>query len=191
MKKTIAGTASALAVIAVIAVAGCSSGGTTTVKEIPAAAAPVTRTPAPAKPSPVVAKTVTAKPAPAVTKTVTPAAAPAPAPVSVGQAGDPWSVISEYYADIESGDYIDAWNQQSPGFQAANGSFASWEAGYQYTGAQSISENWESGGTVSISLSAVDNNAMDDPTQYFSCEYTVNTSSGLITGGSCTQTGQS
>jgi hypothetical protein len=179
MKKTIVGAGSAVAVIAVIAVAGCASGGTTTIKEIPAAAAPVTHTSDPAKPSP------------AVTKTVTPAAAPVQVPVSVGQAGDPWSVISEYYADIESGDYIDAWNQQGPGFQAANGSFASWETGYQYTGAQSISENWESGGTVSISLSAVDNNAIDDPTQYFSCEYTVDTSSGLITGGSCTQTGQS
>jgi len=71
MKKTIAGAASAVAVTAGIAVAGCGSGGTTTVKEIPAASAPVTHASAPAKP------------APAVTKTVAPPAAAAPAPVAV------------------------------------------------------------------------------------------------------------
>jgi serine/threonine kinase PknH len=61
-------------------VAGCA-GGTTTIREIPAAPAPVTHTSALAKPSPAVTKTVTAKPAPAVTKTVAPPAAAAPAPV--------------------------------------------------------------------------------------------------------------
>jgi hypothetical protein len=81
MKKTIAGAASAVAVTAVIAVAGCASGGTTTVREL--APAPVTNTSAPAKPSPAVPKTVAAKPAPAVTKTVAPPAAAAPAPVVV------------------------------------------------------------------------------------------------------------
>jgi hypothetical protein len=69
MKKTIAGAASAVAVAAVIAVAGCATDGTTTVKEL--APAPVTQTSAPAKPSP------------AVTKTVAPPAAAAPAPVVV------------------------------------------------------------------------------------------------------------
>jgi hypothetical protein len=81
MKKTIAGGASAVAVTpvtAVIAVAGCDGGGTTTVKEV--APAPVAHTSAPAKPSPAVTKTVTAKPDPAVTKTVAPHAAAAPAP---------------------------------------------------------------------------------------------------------------
>jgi hypothetical protein len=84
MKKTIAGGASAVAVTpvtAVIAVAGCDGGGTTTVKEV--APAPVAHTSAPAKPSPAVTKTVTAKPAPAVAKTVAPPAAAAPAPVVV------------------------------------------------------------------------------------------------------------
>jgi hypothetical protein len=80
MKKTIVGAASAVAVTAVIAVAGCG-GGTTTVKEV--APAPVADTSAPAKPSPAVTKTVTAKPAPAVIRTVAPPAAAAPAPVVV------------------------------------------------------------------------------------------------------------
>jgi hypothetical protein len=81
VKKTIAGAASAVAVTAVIAVAGCATGGTTTVREL--APAPVTQTSAPAKPSPAVPKTVEAKPAPAVTKTVAPPAAAAPAPIVV------------------------------------------------------------------------------------------------------------
>ena len=81
MKKTIAGAASAVAVTAVIAVAGCATQGTTTVKEL--APAPVTQTSAPAKPSPAVTKTVTTKRAPAVTKTVAPPAAAAPAPAVV------------------------------------------------------------------------------------------------------------
>jgi hypothetical protein len=82
MKKTIVGAGSAVAVTAVIAVAGCA-GGTTTVKETPAAPGPVTHASAPAKPSPAFTKTVTAKPTPAAAKTVAPPAAAAPAPVVV------------------------------------------------------------------------------------------------------------
>ncbi|MGD0704063.1 MAG: hypothetical protein ABSA02_29780 [Trebonia sp.] len=80
MRKFIAPAVSGAA-IAVVAVAGCA-GGTTTVREMPAAA-PATHTSAPAKPTPVVTKTVTAKPAPGVAKTVAPGAAAAPAPVVV------------------------------------------------------------------------------------------------------------
>ncbi|MGD0702175.1 MAG: hypothetical protein ABSA02_20120 [Trebonia sp.] len=43
--------------------------------------------------------------------------------------------------------------------------YGSFVTGYQNTGAQSITENWESGDTVSINLSAVNDNMMDDPTQ--------------------------
>jgi hypothetical protein len=70
MNKPIAAAASA-AVITVIAAGGCS-GGTITVKEVPAAAAaPVSHT---ATPAPAAAKTPAGKPAPTVTQ-----AAPAPA----------------------------------------------------------------------------------------------------------------
>jgi hypothetical protein len=201
MKKTIAGAASAVAVVAVIAVTACS-GGTTTVKEVPAAL-PVTHTSAPARPSPAVTKTVTAKPAPAVTKTAAPSApviinnnvpAATPAPVYVAPAAppapvdnyDPYAVVSQYYADEESGDYSDAWDL---GGSTLSPNYSDFVAGYENTGAQSITENWESGDTVSINLSAVDDNAEDDPTQYFACQYTVDQSTGSITGGSCTQTG--
>jgi hypothetical protein len=202
MKKTIAGAASAVAVVAVIAVTACS-GGTTTIKEVPAAL-PVTHTSAPAKPSPAVTKTVTAKPAPAVTKTAAPSVAPViinnnvpattPAPVYVAPAAppapvdnyDPYAVVSQYYADVESGDYSNAWDM---GGSTLSENYSDFVTGYENTGAQSISENWESGGTASIDLSAVDNAKEDDPTQYFTCQYTVDQNVGTITGGSCTQTG--
>jgi hypothetical protein len=65
MKKIIVGAASAVAITAVIALAGCGSVGTTTVKEL--APAPVTHTSAPAKPSPAVTKTVAPPAAPSDT----------------------------------------------------------------------------------------------------------------------------
>jgi hypothetical protein len=123
----------------------------------------------------------------------TPVTAPS-TPATSGESGaqaDPWTVVSQYYGDIESQNYAGAWALQSPGYQASNGSFTGWSAGYANMGASSISENSESGDTVSVDLSAVDNNAMDDPTQYFTCSYTVDLTSGLITSGACTQTGQS
>jgi len=122
------------------------------------------------------------------------AAAPAQQPTPSGESGaqaDPWTVVDEYYSYIDDGDYSEAWALQSPGYQASNGSLAGWSAGYANAGASSISENSESGDTVSVDLSAVDNNAVGDPTQYFTCSYTVDPTSGLITSGACTQTGQS
>jgi hypothetical protein len=190
MKKTIAGAASAVAVVAVIAVTACS-GGTTTVKEVPAAL-PATHTSAPAKPSPAVTKTVTAKPTPPVIiNNNVPATTPAPvyvapaAPPAPVDNYDPYAVVSQYYADVESGDYSNAWNM---GGSTLSDNYTDFVTGYENTGAQSISENWESGDTVSIDLSAVDNAEEDDPTQYFTCQYTVDQNVGTITGGSCTQT---
>jgi hypothetical protein len=91
---------------------------------------------------------------------------------------DPWTVVSGYYADIESGDYSDAWNQQSyitTGYNA-------WVAGYADT-SSSVSENSESGDTVSIDLEADANGV----SQSFTCSYTVDQDSGTITAGYCTQ----
>jgi hypothetical protein len=193
MRKLIAAAVSGAA-IAVVAVAGCSS-GTTTVREIPAAA-PVVRTSAPAMSTPAVTKTVTAKPvnpapaspAPVIINNNVPSAAPAPAVVY-----DPWSVVSQYYAYLETGDYTDAWNMDAPSFQDSSagsyGSFSTWEAGYDNTGAQNLTENYESGNTVNVNLSMVNNALIDDPTQYFTCQYTVDQGTGSITSGSCTQTG--
>jgi hypothetical protein len=100
---------------------------------------------------------------------------------------DPWTVVSQYYANIESQDYTDAWALQSPDFQASNGSLAGWSAGYADAGAETLTENSESGDTVSFNLSAVD--TATGSTQQFACSFTVDPTSGLITSGACTQTG--
>ena len=111
--------------------------------------------------------------------------------LQVGRFGttDPWTVVSQYYANIESQDYADAWALQSPGFQASNGSLAGWSAGYADAGAETLTENSESGDTVSFNLSAVD--TATGSTQRFACSFTVDPTSGLITSGACTQTGES
>jgi len=78
MNKPIAGAASA-AVITVVAAAGCS-GGTITVKEVPAAATtPAARA---ATPAPAAAKTAAGQPAPTVTQAAPAPAASAPAGAS-------------------------------------------------------------------------------------------------------------
>jgi len=119
------------------------------------------------------------------------AAAPASAAPQAQVPGttDPWTVVSQYYANIESQDYTDAWALQSPGYQASNGSLAGWSAGYADAGAETLTENSESGDTVSFNLSAVD--TATGSTQQFACSFTVDPTSGLITSGACTQTGES
>jgi hypothetical protein len=197
MRNLIAGAAGVVAVVG--AVVACGTTTTTVIRPPPAA----TRTAA-AKPAPPVAKPAPAvvKPAPTVTKTVAPPASPAPVIIynSVPPAApapavvyDPWSVVSQYYAYLEAADYTDAWNMDARSFQysaaGSYGSFSTWQAGYDNTGAQNLTENYESGNTVYVNLSMVDNALIDDPTQYFSCDYTVDQGGGLITSGSCTQTG--
>lgn len=113
-------------------------------------------------------------------------AVPVPVPAYVPPVQtDPWAVISEYYGNIDSGNYSAAWNLLSPSMQAQDGPYYSWTAGYANTGAQTLSENWESGDQVSANIAAV--NAATGGTQYFSGSWTVD--NGLITSGSVTQTG--
>jgi hypothetical protein len=103
-------------------------------------------------------------------------------PVAGGAAAyDPWTVVSEYYGDMDADAYSEAWNMQGPSFQAANGGYDHWVAGYANTSSQSVSEVSESGGTVYVYLSAVNSGV----SQVFNCEYVVDTLSGLITSGSC------
>jgi hypothetical protein len=121
-----------------------------------------------------------------------PAQQPPPPPGTSGESGaqaDPWTVVDEYYNYIDGGDYSDAWNLQSPGFQASNGSYAGWSSGYADSASGTVSEDSESGDTVSVNISAVD--TATGNTQYFTCSHTVDLTSGLITSGACTQTGGS
>ena len=93
--------------------------------------------------------------------------------------------LSEYYGNIDSGNYSAAWNLLSPSMQAQLGPFYQWTAGYANTGAQTLNENWESGDNVSANIAAVDTATGD--TQYFSGSWTVDY--GLITSASVTRTG--
>jgi hypothetical protein len=154
---------------------------------------PATHTVKP-KPAPTVTKTAPAAPAvqpviiinnpPAVASSTAPAAPPS-APASQALY-DPWTVVSQYFADIETGNYLSAWNMQSPSFQAANGGYDKWVAGYSGTSSQNLTEISESGSTVDVNLQAI---RTDGETQYFTGWYTIDQTSGLITTGSFTQTG--
>ena len=113
-------------------------------------------------------------------------AVPAPAPVYTPPVQtDPWAVLSEYYGNIDSGNYSAAWNLLSPSMQAQLGPYYPWTVGYANTGAQTLTENWESGDKVNANIAAVDTATGD--TQYFSGSWTVD--NGLITSASVTQTG--
>jgi len=114
------------------------------------------------------------------------AAVPETAPVYAPSVQtDPWAVMSEYYGNIDSGNYSAAWNLLSPSMQAQDGPYYGWAAGYADTGAQTLTENWESGDQVSADIAAVDTATGD--TQYYSGSWTVD--NGLITSASVTQTG--
>jgi hypothetical protein len=113
-------------------------------------------------------------------------AVPAPAPVYTAPVQtDPWAVLSEYYGNLDSGNYSAAWNLLSPSMQAQDGPYYGWAAGYANTGEQTLTENWESGDQVSANIAAV-NTATGDR-QYFNGSWTVD--NGLITSASVTQTG--
>jgi len=117
-------------------------------------------TPATSKTRPAATKTVTPDPAPKTTPSpATPApATPSPAPAAPPTApvqSDPWAIVSEYYGDVTSGDYADAWNLLGPSMQAAQGGYASFTAGYSGTGSQNVYEVGESGDQVTYYLQSV------------------------------------
>jgi len=137
------------------------------------------------KPSPSVSATTVAPPPATMTAPAAPVVPPATVTAPAAPASfDPWGSVNEYYTDLEARDYLLAWNQMmAPSFQAQNGSEASWAAGYATTSSMNITEISESGDTVYVNLTAVNNNG----TQSFTGWYTVDTSTGLITGGSLSQ----
>jgi hypothetical protein len=90
--------------------------------------------------------------------------APVPVPATPAQT-DPWAVVSEYYGDVSSRDYADAWNLFAPTMQDDQGSYSQWVAGYADTGAQDVTEISESGDQVNYDLQS-DN--PDGTTQWYS-----------------------
>jgi hypothetical protein len=168
----------AVVALAVLALAACSSGNSSPAASVntPRAGHTVTVSPsASADPSP----------APTVTQTVTPpAAAPAsPGPTGI-QASTPWAVVSEYYGDIESGDYSDAYALLSSG-SVTGQSYQQFVSGFACTSYEDLSDLGTSGDTVTISLTAA--NSCSNTTQQYQGTYTVQ--NGLITAANITQTG--
>jgi hypothetical protein len=90
-------------------------------------------------------------PTPVTPAPVTPAPSPAVGPAQ----SDPWAVVSEYYGDVSSKDYPDAWALWSPSMQVAQGGYNSWVAGYANSGGQSVAEISESGNQVWYYLESV------------------------------------
>lgn len=108
-----------------------------------------------AKPTPAVTKTVTPTPTPTVTKTVAPAA---PAPVTPApQLLNAQAVVTQYYADINAGDYADAWNLG--GDNIGGSGYYGWVAGYGTTASVSLN-SWSnfSSNQVTVQLVATQDN---------------------------------
>jgi hypothetical protein len=99
-------------------------------------------------------------------------------------AGSAWSVVSEFYGDVETSDYRAAWDLLGPAVRSLNGTERAFARGYDCTGSQDLTENSDSGDTVTFTLSAT--NTCDNAQQVYSGTATV--AGGLITSDTITQT---
>lgn len=163
----------AVAVIGALTLAGCGSVG----HEAAAASSP----------APTVTHTVTAAPSqssPApVTPTVTVTAAPSPTSPAGIQAVTPWSVVSEYYGDIESSDFRDAYALLSSGTVTGQ-TYQQFANGFSCTSFENLADLSTTGNTVSVSLDALQ---CDGTVKHYQGTYTVQ--NGLITAADIQQTG--
>jgi hypothetical protein len=163
--------------------------------------APVTVTPSPAAHS-----AATAAVNPGATKTVVkyrtvvaapPSAAPptaaapsaAPSPAAPQQPADqnvtdPWAVVSAYYGDIESGNYEQAYALIGNGATTGQ-SYQQFADGFACSGAQSLTENWDSGDQVNFNLAAGD--TCTRATQYYTGTDTVQ--NGIIVAANVARSG--
>jgi curli biogenesis system outer membrane secretion channel CsgG len=189
----VAGTALA---VATLGLAACSAPAATTVIETQSHTSSPSAHPAAtsAAPVPTVTKTVTNdQTAPATQTPVSSAAAPVAAPSSVPAPAtpqpvpnvtNPWAVVSAYYGDIESGDYAEAWALLNSGMTTGQ-TYQQFVNGFACTGAQVLSENWESGDEVNFDLAA--SNDCTGAVQDFTGTDTV--VGGKIVSADVTQTG--
>jgi hypothetical protein len=132
----------------------------------------ITPSPAPRSPSPT----------PTVTQTATPAPPPPGSPPGI-QAVTPWAVVSEYYGDIESGDYADAYALLSSG-SVTGQTYQQFVSGFACTSVEDLSDLGTTGDTVTISLYATQ---CDGTVNHYQGTYTVQ--DGRITAADITQTG--
>jgi membrane associated rhomboid family serine protease len=152
----------------------------------PVAAQPAPTYSAPADPAPTAAPTTPAPVAPAPAKTVyvpvQAPAAPAP-PVQPAYFTNATSVVTQFYQDINNGDYSDAW--ALGGDNIGGGAYSGWVAGYDTTASVSVGTFSALGSDqVQTSLSAVQD---DGTTKTYEGTYTV--SGGVIVAANIVQTG--
>jgi len=186
MKKT----ATALGVALLGVGTGLMACGTTSSATAPSPTAHAASTAA----EPGVTRTVIRyKTAPAPAPTTTPSstgpstAAGVPSPAAPQQPNDqnvtdPWAVVSAYYGDIESGNYAQAYALIGDGATTGQ-SYQEFAAGFTCTGAQAVSENWDSSNQVNFDLAATD--SCTGVTQYYTGTDTVE--NGTIVAADITQ----
>ena len=97
---------------------------------------------------------------------------------------DPWAVVSAYYADIESGNYGQAWNLIGSGATTGQ-TYPQFVDGFACTGSQDLTELGESGDQVSFDLAATD--SCTGAVQHFTGTDTVR--DGQIVAASVRSTG--
>ncbi len=151
----------ALAGAAVIALIACGSPRTVVVS--PAATPSPTATTSTPTPAPSVT-TVIQAPAPAATTVIQ---APAPVAPPAPAAAEPASVVEEYYAAINSGNYRQAYDLGGYHFAASYDAFA---ADYADTAEADLTIEGVTGNLVSVSLVATQT---DGSTRTFAGTYTV------------------
>ncbi|HEX4063663.1 MAG TPA: hypothetical protein VHY58_21820 [Streptosporangiaceae bacterium] len=95
----------------------------------------------------------------------------------------PWSVVSEYYGDLESGDYKDAYALLSSG-NVTGQTYQQFVNGFACTSYDDLAELGTTGDTVSVSLDALQ---CDGTVNRYQGTYTVE--NGLITAADIQQTG--
>jgi len=78
----------------------------------------------------------------------------------------PWQVVYFYYAYVNARDYPDAWALMSPGWQAAQGGYDRWKAGYAGANNGHVSETSHAGDIVNVKVTL--------PGQCFDGAYQVN-----------------
>ena len=113
-----------------------------------------------------------------------PTSAPAPQQPADQNVTDPWAVVAAYYGDIESGNYAQAYALIGDGATTGQ-SYQDFAAGFSCTGAQDVSENWESGDQVNFNLAASD--SCNGSTQQYTGTDTVQ--NGIIVAADVVQTG--
>jgi hypothetical protein len=144
--------------LALLGLAACATHETVTVSQAPSAPAhSATARPRSAAPTPAVTKTVIKyrDVTPTAAAPATAAAAPVPAAPAAPNVTDPWAVVSAYYGDIESGAYENAWQLLDSGMTTGQ-TYQEFVDGFNCTGSQDLSENWESGDEVNFDLAATD-----------------------------------